>query len=418
MEITRKALYAALWRKPRKELALDWGVNANAITAVSNQKKIPFPPSGHWTLVSMGRSPDQPPLEGNPDESITLEDRPLKKPKKPEKETVKPLKTPRSNGTTETASDTRPSTPDSTVPSVVTTISEALPSVRKAYKTYASPKAERDFKYQHVLPGSADVIRIAVMPTMVERALLLMDAILREFQKHHWKVETPSQKDRSKNSVIIDGVEILFTITEHRKQERIKSEDKWRKWEYRYHSTGTLRFQFGAGSWMREIKDNKRILLEDQIPNIIQSIRNEVAQAKNAEAERNNRERINRLKDRLSGLVRKALEYNQQCYKNLDQYLTEHQQARKIRSFADSMKQANAPECYTPQQEQWLAWLQQKADSIDPALSTDSLDFSTPRDLKDQVCEMIEADLERYGPLNELDIESAIQESVRLMKLQ
>ncbi len=187
MEITRQALYEALWSSPRKELASAWGIDPNTITYASKKQNIPLPKPGHWTLVSMGKSPTQPTLIGNPDESVTLEDPPRKprNKKQPSSGTAKAAtKGALTSGPTPVGSSN--SVPASIHP--VTSISEALPTVRKAYKTYSSPKAVRDYKYQHVLPGSAEVIRIAVMPEMVERALLLMDTILREFQMHHLRI--------------------------------------------------------------------------------------------------------------------------------------------------------------------------------------------------------------------------------------
>jgi hypothetical protein len=416
MEITRQSLYEALWSTPRKELASVLGVDQNAITDASKQHNIPLPKQGHWTLVSMGKSPSQPSLNGDLEKTVILHS----KPRKPRKK--KPaLDNPKSRTQKAQASDqmaTIPSEPVSTNQSPATSISETLPAVRKAHKTYSSPKAKRDYKYQHVLPGSANVLRIAVMPEMVDRALLLMDVILREFQKSHWKVHIPSAKDFGKNSVIVDDVEILFTITEHRRQERIKSENTWRDWEYRYHSTGTLRFQFGVEHWMQEIKDNKRKRLEDQIPGIINGIVGEVVRIKKAEVERNNRERIDRLKSRLSGLVRKAIDFNEECEKNLEQYLSQHEEALRIRKLVNSIKQAGFSNGALTEQEHWVAWLEKRADSIDPALQVGSLDFSIPKELKSQVSEMIEADLGSYAPLKELDLESAIHDSARLIKLQ
>ncbi|EMP57419.1 hypothetical protein MSNKSG1_02333 [Marinobacter santoriniensis NKSG1] len=415
MKITRQALYEALWSTPRKELASVWAIDPNTITHASKEQNIPLPKPGHWTLVSMGKSPSQPALTGAPDEIVTLEEKPRKPRKKsasdnPKAQTEKaqtsePIAASRSEST---QTDQRPAK----------SISETLPTIRKAYKTYSSPKAARDYKYQHVLPGSAAVIRIAVMPEMVERALLLMDTILREFQKNQWKTQIPSDKDRNKNSVFIDEVEILFTITEHRRQERVKSESRWTTWEYRYHSTGTLRFQFGTWSWMHEIKDNKRKKLEERIPEIIKGILEEVARVKRVEIERKNSERIERLESRLSGLVRKALDYNRQCEEGLNRCVAYYEEALRIRRLVEAMRGMDCPEQHSNKRENWLIWLESKADSIDPTKNQASLDFAVPKELIDQVSVMIESDLETYSPLKELDLNSSIEKAVRWIKLQ
>lgn len=415
MEITRQALYEALWSSPRKELASAWGIDPNTITYASNKQNIPLPKPGHWTLVSMGKPPNQPALTGDPDESVTLED-PAWKPRK-EKSPSSTAKTPKKVAQTSGPTPTVSSEPEPTVKDPVTSISEALPTIRKAYKTYSSPKAARDYKYQHVLPGSAEVIRIAVMPEMVERALLLMDTILREFQKSQWKTQSPSERDRNKNSVFVEGVEILFTITEHRQQERVKSESRWTTWEYRYHSTGTLRFQFGTSSWMHEIKDNKRKKLEERIPEIIDGILEEVARVKRVEIERKNRERIERLESRLSDLVRKALNHNHQCEERLGHCIAQHQEALRIRSLVDAFRRSDSPDQGHDEREKWLSWLEVKANNMDPINNQNSMNFSVPKDLVAQVCSMIESDLDAYAPLKELDLEASISKVAQRINL-
>lgn len=416
MEITRQALYEAIWSSPRKELASAWGIDPNTITNAIKKQNIPLPKPGHWTLVSMGKPPSQPALIGDPDESVTLENPPRKprKKKSPSSTPKAPKKVAQTSGPTPTV----PSEPEPTVKDSVTSIAGALPSIRKAYKTYSSPKAARDYKYQHVLPGSAEVIRIAVMPEMVERALLLMDTILREFQKSQWKTKIPSERDRNKNSVFVEEVEILFTITEHRQQERVKSESRWTTWEYRYHSTGTLRFQFGTSSWMHEIKDNKRKKLEERIPEIIDGILEEVARVKRVEIERKNRERIERLESRLSDLVRKALHYNQKCEQRLNHFIAKHEEASRIRNLVETIRGADCPDQRHDERDDWLKWLEAKADTMDPTKNQSSLDFSVPKDLVTQVSSMIESDLDVYSPLKELDLEASISKAVQRIDRQ
>jgi len=255
------------------------------------------------------------------------------------------------------------------------------------------------------------------MPEMVERALLLMDTILREFQKSQWKTRIPSERDRNKNSVFVEGVEILFTITEHRQQERVKSESRWTTWEYRYHSTGTLRFQFGTSSWLHEIKDNKRKKLEERIPEIIDGILEEVARVKRVEIERKNRERIERLESRLSDLVRKALNHNHQCEERLNHCIAQHQKALRIRSLVDAFRRSDSPDQRYDEREKWLSWLEVKANNMDPINNQNSTDFSVSKDLVAQVCSMIESDLDAYSPLKELDLEASISKVARRIDL-
>lgn len=246
------------------------------------------------------------------------------------------------------------------------------------------------------------------MPEMVERALLIMDAILRSMSANKWKVKTPAEKDRTKNSVEIDGVTVLFTITEQRTQERIKSDDRWREWEYWYHSSGILRFQYGAGSYVQEIKDNKKLKLEQRIGDIVQALRDEVKRTQDAEIKKRERERLHRLWETLSLMVQKALKYNAQCENRLDEYLAQHEQAIKIRSFVDGIKQRTAADPFRPQQQRWVEWGQRRADEIDPVTNFEELDYAVSETVSSQVQSIIDAEPECYGELNELDLERSI----------
>ncbi len=235
---------------------------------------------------------------------------------------------------------------------------------------------------------------------------------------HHWKIHTPSESDRTKNSVVVDGVEIYFTVTEHRRQERVKSESRWTTWEYRYHSTGTLRFQFGTYSWMHEIKDNKRTRLEERVPELIQGILKEVARVKQVEIDRKHREHIERLESHLSDLVRKALDYNHQCEKKFRLYIAQHEEALRIRNFVKALKTSESYEHSLAKKADWLTWLESEANRIDPIKQIKSLDFTVPRELMAQVLEMIESDPGRYAHLKELDLETSVEKAKNWISAQ
>jgi len=285
-------------------------------------------------------------------------------------------------------------------------IAEALSVIRKAYRSYSSPKAPRDFRYKHVLPASDSVIRMTVMPDLVERALLVLDSLLRRFKANEWNVQIPATTDRRKNSVEVDGVTILFSIIEQRRQEKIKSQSTWTEWEYVYHSTGILRFQYSTStSIWHEIKDTKRSPLEDRIDGIIQSIKDEVIRLKQAEQARKERERLSRLGDQLSGLVKLALEHNQARSQRLESCLEQFEKAERIRRFAEAFRGKLTTKNRMPEHEQWLEWADSKANELDPISNPSTFNFTVPMDITSRVNAMIDEAPERYGVLRELDLE-------------
>lgn len=169
---------------------------------------------------------------------------------------------------------------------------------------------------------------------------------------------------------------------------------------------------------MHGIKDNKRKKLEERVPEIIEGIVEEVERVKQVETERKNSERIERLESRLSDLVREAVNSNQQCEQRLNQYIAQYETALRIKSFVEAMRAADYPYQVSNRRENWLTWLEDKADGIDPTKNQTSLDFTTPEDLVTQVSAMIDSDTEKYSALKELDLESSISKAVRWIKIQ
>lgn len=414
MRLTREALFEAVWESPRNKLGKHWGLNANTITAACKVYQIPLPPPGYWTQIEMGKPIDRPILQGSKGDLIELIDPPATEPKRKKKPTQ--LKKGRSKIliTNTCTTDPEESDSDTLEPRSRSSIAEALPVIRKAYRSYSSPKTPRDFRYKHVLPASDSIIRMTVMPELVERALLILDTLLREFKANKWNVQIPATKDRSKNSVEVDGVPILFSIIEQRKQEKIKSRNTWTEWEYVYHSTGLLRFQYSSStSIWHEIKDTKRILLEDRIDDIIQTVKSAAVQVKRAEQARKERERLSRLGDQLSSLVRSALKHNQACCQRLDSYLEQFEKAERIMRLAEAFRLRLAPELRSPEHEKWLEWLDSKAQALDPASNPNTLDLTVPVDITSQVKSMIDEAPERYGALHELDLDASIENTLR-----
>lgn len=414
MKLARKTLYESVWEFPRKTLAARWNVNTNTINTACKASEIPLPPPGYWTKREMGKPTERPKLAGSADDLIELVDPPKRKPKRVKRPEQLPTSKPEVEEPISTAHPTLPPTQVRREPRACKSIDESLPIIRKAYRSYSSPKAPRDLRYKHVLPTSDNIIRMTVMPELVERALLILDAFLRECHRKKWPIQIPATKDRSKNSVEVEGVSILFSIIEQRRQEKIKSERSWSGSDYIYHSTGILRFQYSSStSIWHEIKDRKQARLEDRITDIMQAIENEVDQVKRSEQARKERERLSRLRDKLSRLVEKALTHNHECDQRLERYLDQRRKAQNIRELAEAFRLKAPMENRPPEHEDWLDWLDSKADEVDPTTNINTLDFTVPVDITSQVKAMINQAPEQYEALQELDLDASIENILR-----
>ena len=292
-------------------------------------------------------------------------------------------------------------------------IEKALPPVRKAFKSYSSPSAKRAYRYQYVWPSGETLLRMAVMPEMVKRALLILDSIIRECKNNKWEVQLPAKDNRKMNAVIVDGITIHFTISEQKRQEKIKSEDSWHEWDFRYHSLGILRFQYGAGYSNREIKDGKKLQLEDRLDDIIQAFRDEVIAVNQAKKARQDREYKERLRHQVERLLNDAQSKNEQCDLYLSEQLSNFERYLQLNKFIKHMKSSIGQEGLTPEVEQWFEWLHKKSEKLNPASNIDELDFSVPIDLITQVETMISHDEEMYEKLKQVDLPKILECLVR-----
>lgn len=81
MKISRKELYDAVWGKPVRTLAREWGLSDVGLAKACRKHEIPLPTVGHWAKVAVGRGVSKPPLAGNPDAVLAFSGAPsLKKP--------------------------------------------------------------------------------------------------------------------------------------------------------------------------------------------------------------------------------------------------------------------------------------------------------------------------------------------------
>jgi hypothetical protein len=251
------------------------------------------------------------------------------------------------------------------------------------------------------------------MPEMVKRALLILDSIIRECKNNKWEVQLPAKDNKKMNAVIVDGITIHFTISEQKRQEKIKSEDSWHEWDFRYHSLGILRFQYGAGYSNREIKDGKKLQLEDRLDDIIQAFRDEVIAVNQAKKARQEREYKERLRHQVERLLNDAQSKNEQCDLYLSEQLSSFEKHLQLNKFIAHMKSSISQESLTPEVEQWFEWLHKKSEELNPVSNIDELDFSIPIDLLTQVETMISNDEDKYRELRQVDIPKTLEHLMR-----
>ena len=67
MKIRRDDLYQAVWKKPLRTLAQEWGISDVGLAKACRKSDIPLPGLGYWAKVAVGRVATPPPLKGDHD---------------------------------------------------------------------------------------------------------------------------------------------------------------------------------------------------------------------------------------------------------------------------------------------------------------------------------------------------------------
>ncbi|NRB65107.1 MAG: hypothetical protein HRU40_19170 [Saprospiraceae bacterium] len=215
------------------------------------------------------------------------------------------------------------------------------------------------------------------------------------------------------SSLIIDDVTVHFTITEQRRQEKMKSQDSWHEWDFRYHSLGILRFQYGTRYSNREIKDGKKSQLEVRLSDIIQAFKDEVEAVHRAEKSRKERDYLDSLKRQVEWLVGDAQSLNEKCDSYLDEQQNQFDKYEKLSKFYNHMRSRIDIEHSTSEIKEWLTWVEIKIGELDPANDINNFNFDVPINILAQVEKAIADDEERYGELRQIDLPKTLEYMVK-----
>lgn len=402
MTLSREDLYELVWSKPVTDLAKDFGISDVALAKRCKRLGIPVPGRGYWARVDAGQTPYQPNLpkrEPKWHDCGALTVAPAVAPY----EALQSLATENSDGDRETvyarigALNIRPSA----------SILEALPSIRRtALRCKHGRRSELKFNRGE---RTGPVVPLDVTHSVLDRALLLADTLLRAAETLKWtlkEVGVVSDREQSPGCSVgaqakagdgsgaeswngclaIDGEHVTFRIEERRRDEPIEptaAQLAREKREYGYHAprktavaTGALRMVIldpersyrepARRSWF----DRKGKRVEDQIPEILRGF-HETALAikvRRAMAERAAREREEQERQRKE---REAIqEANQKLIKQLETDAGAWHRARYLRRYIREARRALESQTlqarFRDKKVDFLEWADAYVDQLDP----------------------------------------------------
>lgn len=192
IEFTREELYRMVWERPVLVVAKDIGVSDVAVAKACRKAGIPLPSRGHWASVRAGRTVRMAPLPiAKSDQPASVLFTVLENP---------PPKLPRSE---------IPTGPLIEVPSELVSPHRFVAEFKAAAKGQGEDKGIIPLNYHKFL-------RVRTSATLLERALILMDTLIKQFEEKGCKVRV-SEKSAETELILKEGV-VTFRLDERTKQ--------------------------------------------------------------------------------------------------------------------------------------------------------------------------------------------------------
>ena len=386
--VDRETLYSEVWSDPVSVVAPRYGLSDVGLAKICRALAIPLPSRGYWAKVKAGRIMSRAPLPKLKDKGLTVTG-PVKLP--PEKAAVR-------EASRKSAAKIRKEIP-LVQPSEEESTSSQHPLVRAASKRLRQRDGWPENTQLRTAPK--EVLNLSVTHESLDRALNIVDALLKALIGRGFSVEIENQLGATVLKSITTGTSLQLSLTEHIRRTRHEitpAEERARKkyWErsrwdnslsfphtpmYDYTRTGVLTIE--AHGWpSRTWKDTPRTQLEKRLGEVVAGIV-ALAQEKNArELEEARREKAHRHAVERFDFLTKRRSDELERFKELEASATNWERAHRLRAFADAVEfEASRTGKLSPERMDWLAWVRAKADWLDPLIQVSDpiLDAPEPK---------------------------------------
>ena len=358
MKIRCIELFNAVWEKPVRTLAQEWGLSDVGLAKVCRKHGIPLPPLGHWAKVSVGRGMKKPALLADPDIEIEFSGAPsLKSPELSDK------------GKQKLAS------------ALVAASAVSLPKeeiklgrwTKNTQKTLAKKSDPSGFLF-----SGREAFNVKISELQRERVVRILSALETALSAAgmEWELDPKSHYVVGK----MYGESLSFEISErYTRTEHIEKHPTYSwldKKTYSYRFLGDLAIRIngwyeGRKSW----SDGKTQRLEAKIPQVIEGFMAAVETLRQRTLEREEQHRKwaeeAKLREERARIAREEKAFLDQIIKEANDW----NQANSIRQYAVCLRELVSKHQIelTEAGEQWLSRVDESANRLDPALRRLSL---------------------------------------------
>ncbi|MFO0601131.1 MAG: hypothetical protein U0228_37830 [Myxococcaceae bacterium] len=357
----RDVLFTEVWKAPLREVAARYGVSDVGLAKICGRLQVPRPPQGHWTRVALGQAVATPVLSPLPEGAPTThvisswEDDPLPP------EYARRL--------TEAASALPARPPLVVGPELPTKLHPAAQQLRRHLAS-----AEKD-SLEYLFIRDASLVAARVTKATKKRALLIFDALLREFEARGmqcffqgapvrptniWeRVESP----KLRVVVLIEGDEYELVVKE---PYRFEEAPQWAGLRLRRRkATGELQVLFEGPELHWATRDSASSLVETRLDGLFAKIPEARVRAANAKVRREWEAVLCARAERKRKAEERRRQEEEARLDLLEVQLTRWTRARTIQKFVEDMRARGVKE--NPQLQPFLEWCSRHAATMDPA---------------------------------------------------
>jgi hypothetical protein len=367
IRIKREELYEQVWAQPLTTLAASYGISDVGLRKICNKLKVPLPGRGFWRRISTGSRLKKSPLPSfkGPTEYVLRDQNTQPESLEWETETQRLIRAEKDGKKV-----------------VVSRLLESIhPVSEKTLKILRSAKKGTEGL---VAPKAAGCMNIYVAPENIERAVLIMDALVRAFESRGFRVAAGAGEKRlTKVSVL--GEEMIISISEsfRRKERELTPRELKRQerepWlyrnEYSYQPTGELTLTIHNGEYRTQANwsDGKRKIEErlgSFIVGLIKAAHGRIENRLRREREEREWEERRRIREE------KARRYQEEKTRLqvLEQDAKNWHKSQRLRAYIEAVRQdairrhgAVDPAGET---DRWITWATAQADRLDPLVES------------------------------------------------
>lgn len=351
IKISRQELYDLVWSKPMTTLAKEYNISDNGLRKICKKLNIPLPQLGHWQKIQYGKKVKIIPLpkDFKGEETVILNER-------------KEEAGNENNVFSEYHKLLKNITADNSLSfNVPDKLTNPDKLIIEAKNDFDSRKHEKYAIYRGIISTSSGIISISVAPKNINRALRIMDKIIKllKLRGHNVIVK------ENTTYAVVKGEEIKIRLRE--KLKRVITKHEIYSWNNAdYIPTDILSFKIDEYP-EKEFNDSNNQMLEEQLSKILTKLELVSENLKKKREERENWQREYRRMREAEEEIKRRKTTEIENFKKLLDDSERWKKAVDMRNYIKQIENNAINENKLSEElSNWIKWASDKADWYDP----------------------------------------------------